>query len=65
MAATRGKVVALPPSKIELPPTFTTWQPGSIRAVGTSVEDRRLLSSRLSRISGEVMWWRPSVLMPR
>ena len=43
---------------IERPPTLMTWQSGSMRTTGVSVEAITCLSSRLSRISSERTWWR-------
>src|SRR6266571_6973457 len=45
---------------IERPPTLSTPQNGSMRTTGVSVADITRLSSRLSRISIEWTWWRPS-----
>src|SRR5688572_20622890 len=45
---------------IDRPPTLMTWQSGSMRTTGVSVEDITSLSSRLSRISSECTWWRRS-----
>src|SRR5438874_2515102 len=45
---------------IERPPTLSTRQNGSIGTTGVSVEDITPLSNRLSRISIEWTWWRPS-----
>src|SRR5713101_7578514 len=45
---------------IERPPTLSTPQNGSMRTTGVSVADITRLSSRLSRISIDWTWWRPS-----
>src|SRR5688500_17440656 len=45
---------------IDRPPTLTTWQDGSMATVGASVACITWRSSRLSRISSESTWWRPS-----
>src|SRR5216684_3730854 len=59
-ASTSGYTDFLPLSMIERPPTFTTWQNGSIDTTGVSVEDITCLSSRLSRISIDSTWRRVS-----
>src|SRR5215212_11561577 len=61
IASTSGYTLALPPSIIERPPTLMTWQSASMRTTGVSVEDITCLSSRLSRISRDLTWWRRSV----
>src|SRR5215210_4010063 len=50
---------------IERPPTFTTWQNGSIATTGVSVDDITCLSSRLSRISIDSTWPRRSIGISR
>src|SRR4051812_14307488 len=46
---------------IDRPPTLSTWQNGSMRTTGVSVEDITRLSNRLSRISIDRTCWRPSM----
>ena len=41
---------------MERPPTLMTWQSGSMRTTGVSVDDMTCLSSKLSRISSERTW---------
>ena len=48
-----GRWIRRPPSMIERPPTLMTWQSGSMRTTGVSVEAMTCLSSRLSRISSD------------